>query len=104
MRLLKDLSTPMNLQIPIIMKIFFSEELTREECVEHFQNMKNEYLQYWQHLSSATGAISHYCKIFDSAEKAEYWEMTPDGQRGRDPSGLHHLEVYPCTISLFPVC
>lgn len=63
---------------PILMKVFFLGERSREENIRYFQSLREYCELFLKSLDAARAHVSEYRGVLDDPEKAVYWEMTVD--------------------------
>ena len=74
-------------RVPLLMKVFFMGERSREENIRYFQGLKSYCEIFLESLGAAPGHIAEYGSYLDDREKALYWQMTVD-------YGLRHLQMH----------
>jgi len=62
----------------LCMKVFFSGELSKEENIERFENIKKEAQEAITRYSAIFELTKAYSKMLVNPEKAAYWDMTVD--------------------------
>lgn len=61
---------------PILMKVFFMGEQSREENIRYFKGLKEYYKVFLESLASIPEHIEAYSAYLNDQEKALYWKMT----------------------------
>lgn len=78
LRWLSDETPTMNFRSPILMKVFFFGERSKEDNIRYFEGL-NEYCGiFLQSLDAAQEHADEYRGFLDDPERAVYWEMTID--------------------------
>lgn len=62
--------------IGLLMKVFFSGEITREENIERFRHIQQFCQEYTEGLERGNQAAENYGNVIDDKEKTLYWNMT----------------------------
>lgn len=78
LRWLSDGELCVSLRNPILMKVFFLGERSREENIRYFEELKEYYGIFLQSLDAAQKNVGEYKVLLKEPEKAVYWEMTID--------------------------
>lgn len=65
-------------RIPILMKVFFMGERSREENIRYFKRFIEEHERFLEGLTPVPEYIQTYSAYLDDKEKALYWQMTVD--------------------------
>lgn len=78
LRWLSDGNPGLNSRTPILMKVFFLGERSREENICYFKRFKEECEQFLKSLEPVPEYIKAYSNMIDAKEKSEYWQMTVD--------------------------
>ncbi len=76
LRWLADGNLGVNSRTPILMKVFFMGELSREENIRYFESLKTYCEMFLKSLSSVPEYIEAYSACLDDRQKALYWKMT----------------------------
>lgn len=76
LRWLSDGNPGMNPRTPLLMKVFFMGELSREENIRYFEGLKSYCQIFLKSLADVPGHIEGYSAYLDDREKAMYWKMT----------------------------
>lgn len=63
---------------PILMKVFFMGERSREENIQYFKQLKEECEQFLKSLEPIPEYIKAYGDEINAGEKSIYWQMTVD--------------------------
>ena len=63
---------------PILMKVFFMGERSREQNIEYFKRLKEECEKILKSLDVVPEYIKEYESYVEEKEKTAYWEMTVD--------------------------
>lgn len=63
---------------PLLMKVFFLGEQSREENIRYFQALKSCCRMFMESLEAVPGHIAAYSAYLEDREKALYWQMTVD--------------------------
>lgn len=63
---------------PILMKVFFMGERSREENIRYFEKFKKECEQFLQGLEPVPEYIKAYGDAINAGEKSLYWQMSVD--------------------------
>ncbi|MBO5032940.1 MAG: PadR family transcriptional regulator [Lachnospiraceae bacterium] len=61
---------------PVLMKVFFMGERSREENIDYFKRVKEECGSFLKSLEAVPEYIEAYRNEIGAGEKAEYWQMT----------------------------
>lgn len=78
LRWLADDSIGINSKAPILMKVFFLGERSREENIEYFKRLKEQCGDFLKSMESVPGYIEAYGSYIGDDEKTAYWQMTVD--------------------------
>lgn len=78
LRWLSDGELAMDTRSPVLMKVFFLGERSREENIRYFEGLKEYCAIFLQSLDEAQAHVSAYSGFLDNPGKALYWEMTID--------------------------
>lgn len=70
-------------KVPVLMKVFFMGERSREESIAYFKKLKEEGERALKELEIVPQYINAYAQYVDQSEKTVYWEMTVDYGRRR---------------------
>lgn len=62
--------------IGLLMKVFFSGEITRGENIERFRHIQQFCKEYMEGLGRGNQAAENYGNVVDDREKTLYWNMT----------------------------
>lgn len=76
LRWLSDGDLGLNPRTPILMKVFFMGERSREENINYFKSLKGYCSMFLEGLSDVPASIDFYKEYMDDKDKALYWEMT----------------------------
>ncbi len=76
LRWLSDGNLGVNSRTPILMKVFFLGERSREENIRYFQSLKSYCEMFLKSLEPVPKYIEAYSGYLDDKDKALYWEMT----------------------------
>lgn len=76
LRWLADGSSGLSPKTPILMKVFFMGERSREENIAYFKKLRTECEQFLQRLEPVPQYIEAYSNQIDEKEKSIYWQMT----------------------------
>ncbi len=76
LRWLADGDLGLQSRTPILMKVFFLGERSREENIRYFQELKACCQIFADSLSSVPESIEGYSHYIDDRDKALYWKMT----------------------------
>lgn len=76
LRWLADGNLGLNQRTPILMKVFFMGERSREENISFFEHLKDYCGMFLESLASVPEYIENYSAYIDEREKALYWGMT----------------------------
>lgn len=76
LRWLSDGDLGINSRTPILMKVFFMGERSREENIRYFEELKAYCAMFLKSLESVPGQIGAYSAFLNAGEKALYWRMT----------------------------
>lgn len=63
---------------PILMKVFFMGERSRDENIQYFKKFKEECEQFLQSLKPVPEYIRTYGDAISAGDKSLYWQMTVD--------------------------
>lgn len=63
---------------PLLMKVFFMGERSREENIRYFKRLIEEYEKLLEGLAPVPKYIEAYSAYLDEKEKALFWQMTVD--------------------------
>lgn len=78
LRWLADDNAGLNPKLPILMKVFFMGERSREENIEFFKRFKEECAQFLESLAPVPEYIRAYGDVINAGDKSLYWQMTVD--------------------------
>lgn len=78
LRWLADDNLGLSSKTPILMKVFFMGERTREENIQSFKRFKEECEQFLKSLDPVPEYIKAYGDMINAGEKSLYWQMTVD--------------------------
>lgn len=67
-----------NSNSPLLMKVFFSGELSRQENMERFQKIRNDALEAIKIYSAVPEIINSYKAQVERPEVSVYWNMTKE--------------------------
>lgn len=76
LRWLSDGNLGLNSRTPVLMKVFFLGERSKEENICYFQRLKEECENFLKSLEPVPGYIEAYSNAIGAKEKSEYWQMT----------------------------
>ncbi len=76
LRWLSDGDLGMSVRTPVLMKVFFMGEKSREENIRYFEGLKKYCGIFLESLVSVPEHIKAYRVYLNDKEKAMYWEMT----------------------------
>lgn len=76
LRWLADGNLGLNERTPVLMKVFFMGERSREENIRFFEQLKVYCGTFLESLASVPAYIEAYSAQIDDREKALYWRMT----------------------------
>lgn len=76
LRWLSDGDLGLNARTPVLMKVFFLGERSREENIHYFEELKAYCRLFLESLSSVPEHIEAYGAYLNDREKALYWGMT----------------------------
>lgn len=76
LRWLADDNLGLNAKNPILMKVFFMGEKSREENIEYFKSLKEKYENILKSMEPVSEYIKNYDSYLGANEKAIYWQMT----------------------------
>ncbi|MCI9441163.1 MAG: PadR family transcriptional regulator [Ruminococcus sp.] len=76
LRWLADGDLGMNPRTPVLMKVFFMGEQTREENIRYFEELKSYCSLFLESLTAVPEHIEAYSAYIGDKEKALYWGMT----------------------------
>lgn len=76
LRWLSDGDLGINPRTPILMKVFFMGERSREENIRYFEELKACCEMFLKSLESVPEKIGAYSTFINAGEKALYWGMT----------------------------
>lgn len=65
-------------RVPLLMKVFFMGERSREENIRYFEGLKFSCELFLRSLEAVPEHIENYSRYLDDREKAKYWQMTVD--------------------------
>lgn len=65
-------------KIPLLMKVFFMGERSREENIRYFERLIQEHEKFMENLMTVPQYIETYSAYLDEKEKALFWQMTVD--------------------------
>lgn len=63
---------------PVLMKVFFLGERSREENIAHFTKIKEECEKFLESFEPVSEYIENYGNFIGANEKTVYWQMTVD--------------------------
>lgn len=72
---------------PILMKVFFMGELSKDENIMSFERLRSYCIAFNEGLDKAYDYIEVYSGVLDKREKALYWKMAVD-------YGKKNMEMY----------
>lgn len=78
LRWLADSGAGLSMKAPILMKVFFMGERSREENIRYFKRLKEECGNFLRSLEPVPDSIERYADVIEAREKALYWQMTVD--------------------------
>jgi len=78
LRWLSDGNLGLNLRTPVLMKVFFMGERSREENIRYFESLKSYCGMFLEKLEPVPGYIEAYSGYLDDKDKVLYWQMTVD--------------------------
>ncbi len=78
LRWLSDGNLGLNPRTPLLMKVFFMGEQSREESIRYFESLKSYCGMFLESLAPVPGYIEAYSACIDDKDKAQYWKMTVD--------------------------
>ena len=78
LRWLSDDSVGWSDKTPILMKVFFMGERSREENIKYFKEIQERYRDFLKSLESVPEYIEMYGNHIEEKEKMAYWQMTVD--------------------------
>lgn len=78
LRWLSDGHSAPDTRSPLLMRVFFLGERSREENIRYFEGLKDYCGIFLQSLDAAQEHVGEYRGFLDDPEKAVYWEMTID--------------------------
>lgn len=78
LRWLADDEAPLGTKSPLLMKVFFLGERSREENIRFFAALQDTCRLFLRSLEDAQASIGAYRGMLDAPDKALYWEMTID--------------------------
>lgn len=76
LRWLEDSGPDLSPRKPILMKVFFMGERSREENIDYFKRFKKDCEQFLKSLEPVPQYIEAYSDQIDEKEKSIYWQMT----------------------------
>lgn len=76
LRWLSDGNLGVDARTPMLMKVFFMGEKSREENIRYFEDLKTYCRMFLESLETVPEHIAAYSAYLDDREKALYWEMT----------------------------
>lgn len=76
LRWLSDGNLGIDTRTPMLMKVFFMGEKSREENIRYFEDLKSYCRLFLESLEAVPEHIAVYSAYLDDREKALYWEMT----------------------------
>lgn len=76
LRWLADGNIGMSSRIPILMKVFFLGERSKEENIDYFKRLKEQCESFLKGLEVVPEYIEAYSDFVTEREKTAYWEMT----------------------------
>ena len=68
----------LDVRAPILMKVFFLGERSREENIRFFQQYRDQCEKFMESMEAVPGYISEYSSYVEDKEKTIYWQMTMD--------------------------
>ncbi len=78
LRWLSDDNTGVYSKAPVLMKVFFLGEQSREENIKYFKGLKEQCEEFLKSLESVPEYIKNYESYVEDREKTLYWQMTVD--------------------------
>lgn len=75
-RWLSDGNLGLNFRTPILMKVFFMGERSREENIRYFEGLKSYCEIFLESLAAVPEHIETYSSYLDDRDKSLYWKMT----------------------------
>lgn len=78
LRWLADGNIGLSKRTPILMKVFFMGERSREENIQYFKRFQEECEQFLKALEPVPGYIKAYSDAIGAEDKSLYWQMTVD--------------------------
>ena len=78
LRWLADGNFGLSPRTPILMKVFFLGERSREENIQYFKRFIGECEQFLKGLEPVPQYIEVYSDLISAGEKSLYWQMTVD--------------------------
>lgn len=78
LRWLSNGELTLDFRSPVLMKVFFLGERSKEENICYFEGLKEYCEIFLQSLDAAQNHVSEYSGYLEEPEKAVYWEMTID--------------------------
>lgn len=78
LRWLAEDNIGMDSKAPILMKVFFLGEQSKEENIRFFKRLKEQWGDFLKSLESVPEHVSNYGSFVGDREKTLYWEMTVD--------------------------
>lgn len=94
LRWLADDSTGLSPRTPILMKVFFMGERTREENIRYFKKLKEQCEKFSESLGAVPEYIESYGRCIADDEKTAYWQMTVE--YGRRNMQMHIAWAQSC--------
>lgn len=76
LRWLADSEPSLNPRTPVLMKVFFMGERSREENIGYFKRLKEECESFLKSLEPIQEIIEAYGNYLDKKDKTVYWQMT----------------------------
>lgn len=78
LRWLSESETGLSARIPVLMRVFFFGERSKEENLAYFKRLQEECRQYLAAMEPIGESVQLYSQMLDAPQKAEYWQMTAD--------------------------
>lgn len=78
LRWLADGDIGFNSKSPVLMKVFFMGERSKEENIHYFESLKEVCGQFLKCLEPVPGYIEAYSNYIGDRKKSIYWQMTVD--------------------------
>lgn len=76
LRWLSDGDLGISPRVPVLMKVFFMGERSREENISYFKGLEAYCGMFLKSLEAVPGHIGAYSELLHAGEKALYWGMT----------------------------